>query len=340
MKTSSFDYYLPPLLIAQQPLKKRSESRLMIIDRNKKTINHHYFNDLIAYLNKGDTLVLNDSKVIPARLIGKKDITNSKIELLLLKELSNNKWECLIKPARKIKKDTIINFENDLLKAQCIERKDSKGCFIFFYEGNFYSLLKKIGQMPLPPYIHQTLKQANRYQTVYAKKLGSIAAPTAGFHFTKELLTAIKRKGVNITYLTLHVGLGTFKPVTSDSIKDHQMHAEFYSLEQSTANLLNKTKKEGGRIISVGTTVARVLETNFKKNHEFKPASGWTDIFIYPPYRFKAIDALITNFHLPKSTLIMLVSAFAGKRIIFKAYQIAISEKYRFFSFGDAMLIK
>lgn len=338
--TSTYDYYLPPSLIAQQPLKKRNESKLMVIDKNKKTIQHQYFNDIIDYLNKGDVLVLNDSKVIPARLIGKKEITKATIELLLLKEITKDKWECLIKPSRKVKPKTVIIFGDGLLKAYCLEKKSSVGYFKFLYEGHFFSLLDKLGQMPVPPYIRQTLKEQHRYQTIYAKKIGSIASPTAGLHFTKELLKRIEEKGVKITFITLHVGIGTFKPVTANHIKDHKMHAEFYSINQQTANLLNQTKKDNGRIISVGTTTARTLETIINKHHQFVEDSGWTDIFIYPPYRFKAIDSLITNFHLPKSTLIILISALAGKKLIFKAYKEAIAKEYRFFSFGDAMLIK
>ena len=297
--------------------------------------------NIIDYLEKGDTLVLNDTKVLPARLIGNKEETNAVIEILLLKNIEHDFWECLVKPARRIKVGTIVSFGNGLLKAKCIKELD-EGIrhFELIYDGILYEILDKLGTMPLPPYIHEQLKDQSRYQTVYAKEIGSAAAPTAGLHFTKELLKEIEAKGVNICYITLHVGLGTFRPVSTSNILEHKMHSEYYSMSSEVAKTLTETRKNGHKIIAVGTTTTRTLETVMSKSNEFKETSGWTDIFIYPGYKFKAIDALITNFHLPKSTLIMLVSAFAGKDKILNAYKIAVSKKYRFFSFGDAMFIK
>ena len=341
MNVADFDYYLPEELIAQTPLKVRDSSRLMVMDRNTGEIEHHVFTDIIDYLNKGDTLVLNDTKVLPARLIGVKEETNAVIEILLLKNLESDIWECLTKPARRIKVGTIVSFGNGELKAKCIyEGEEGIRHFELLYSGILLEILDKLGTMPLPPYIHEKLKDQSRYQTVYAKEVGSAAAPTAGLHFTKGLLKRIEEKGVNVCYITLHVGLGTFRPVTVSNIKDHQMHSEYYSMKKKVANLLNETRKNGKKIIAVGTTTARTLETIRRDYEEFVECSGWTNIFIYPGFDFKGIDALLTNFHLPKSTLIMLVSAFAGKENILKAYEIAVEERYRFFSFGDAMFLK
>ena len=337
MKTSEFDYELPLELIAQTPLEKRDESRLLVLDKKTGSIKHEVFKNIINYLNEDDILVVNDTKVIPARLYGEKEETKALIEVLLLKEISNNKWECLTKPAKRIKVGTVVNF-GDLLKMKCVEVKE-EGIRIFElkYEGILYEILDKLGTMPLPPYIHEQLESKNRYQTVYAKNNGSAAAPTAGLHFTEELLEKIKEKNVEIANVTLHVGIGTFRPVKVEKIEEHHMHQEFYQMSSDTANVLNNAK---GRIISVGTTTTRTLETIKNLYGKFIECSGWTDIFIYPGYEFKAIDALITNFHLPKSTLMMLVSALAGKENIMKAYKIAVEEKYRFFSFGDSMFIK
>ncbi|MCI5836080.1 MAG: tRNA preQ1(34) S-adenosylmethionine ribosyltransferase-isomerase QueA [Firmicutes bacterium] len=339
MKTEDFDFYLPEDLIAQTPLKQRDSSKLLVLDKKTGEIEHKHFTDIIDYLKKGDVLVLNDTKVIPARIIGVKEETNAVIELLLLKDEGNNVWECLTKPAKRVKVGTIINF-SDALKAECIEVKD-EGIRIFklIYEGILYEILDKLGEMPLPPYIHEKLKDKDRYQTVYAKNIGSAAAPTAGLHFTKELMEKIKEKGVIITYVTLHVGLGTFRPVNVEDVTKHKMHSEYYVMNKITANILNNAKKNNNKIISVGTTSTRTLETIMSLYGEFKECSGNTDIFIYPGYKFKAIDSLITNFHLPKSTLVMLVSALAGKENILNAYKVAVQNKYRFFSFGDAMYI-
>ena len=340
MTTEDFDFDLPENLIAQTPLKKRDSSRLLVLDRKTGEINHKHFTDIIDYLNEGDTLVLNDTKVIPARLIGIKEETSAVIEILMLKEVKSNIWECLVKPAKRVKMGTVINF-GDELSCKCIFKGEEGIChFELIYNGILYEILDRLGEMPLPPYIHEKLKDKDRYQTVYAKNIGSAAAPTAGLHFTSELLLKIKEKKVNIAYITLHVGLGTFRPVSVTNIQDHKMHSEFYSMSKSTADLLNKTRKNGHKIISVGTTTTRTLETIMNLYGEFRECSGWTDIFIYPGYEFKAIDKLITNFHLPKSTLVMLVSAFASKENIMKCYNEAIEKEYRFFSFGDSMLIK
>ena len=341
MNVLDFDYDLDETLIAQTPIEKRDASRLMVLDKKTGEVEHKHFYDIIDYLEKGDTLVLNDTKVLPARLIGTKEETNAVIEVLLLKNIEEDKWECLVKPARRIKVGTIVTFGNGLLKAECIAEKD-QGIrhFNFIYQGIFLELLEQLGTMPLPPYIHEKLEDQTRYQTVYAKEVGSAAAPTAGLHFTKELLEKIKEKGVNIAYITLHVGLGTFRPVSVEKIEDHTMHSEFYSMTKDVADLLTKTKKNNKKIIAVGTTSVRTLETIMQKYNEFKECSGFTDIFIYPGYEFKAIDRLITNFHLPKSTLVMLVSALAGREHILNAYKIAVENRYRFFSFGDAMFIK
>ena len=341
MNLEEFDYDLDKNSIAQTPIKKRDTSRLMVLDKKTGVIEHKVFHDIIDYLDKGDTLVLNNTKVLPARLIGEKEDTKAVIEVLLLKNIVDNTWECLVRPARRIKVGTKVSFGNNLLEAECIEEHDEGiRVFIFKYTGIFYEILDKLGTMPLPPYIHEQLVDQNRYQTVYAKEIGSAAAPTAGLHFTNELLEKIKEKGINVVFVTLHVGLGTFRPVNVSNIKEHHMHKEYYQMTQEVADVLNKTKFLGKRIISVGTTSTRVLETIRSKDDKFIAASGFTDIFIYPGYKFKAVDALITNFHLPKSTLVMLVSALAGRENILNAYKIATGKKYRFFSFGDAMFIK
>ncbi len=341
MKTEDFDYNLPEELIEQTPIKDRSSSRMLVLDRESGDIEHKHFYNILDYLEKGDTLVLNDTKVLPARLIGSKEETNAVIEILLLKNISDDYWECLVKPARRIKVGTIVSFGDGLLKAKCIKELDSGiRHFELIYNGILYEILDKLGTMPLPPYIHEQLEDQSRYQTVYAKEIGSAAAPTAGLHFTKELLKEIENKGVNICYITLHVGLGTFRPVSVSNILEHKMHSEYYSISSEACKKLIETRKSGHRIISVGTTTTRTLETIMTKYNEFREDSGFTDIFIYPGYKFKGIDCLITNFHLPKSTLIMLVSAFAGRENVLNAYKIAVSENYRFFSFGDAMFIK
>ena len=341
MKTDDFDYYLPENLIAQTPINKRDESKLMVLNKETGTIEHRHFADIIDYLTPNDVLVLNDTKVMPARLIGQKEDTNGHIELLLLKNTKNNIYECLCKPAKRVKVGTIVTFGDGILKAKCIEVKE-EGIreFEFLYDGIFYEILDKLGEMPLPPYIHKKLKDKNRYQTVYAKNIGSAAAPTAGLHFTQELLEKLKNKGITICYVTLHVGLGTFRPVNVEDVTTHKMHSEFYTINEETAKILNQAKKEGKNIVSVGTTTTRVLETVMNQYQTFKACSGYTSIFIYPGYQFKAVDSLITNFHLPKSTLIMLVSAFCSKEIIMNAYSEAIKNNYRFFSFGDSMFIK
>ena len=341
MKVEEFDYYLPDDLIAQTPLEKRDTSKLMVLDKKTGKICHKHFYDIIDYLDSGDTLVLNDTKVLPARLIGEKKSTNAVIEVLLLKNIEGDTWECLVKPARRIHVGDVVSFGDDLLNLTCTEVKD-EGIRVFnaSYEGIFYEILDKLGTMPLPPYIHEKLEDKDRYQTVYAKEVGSAAAPTAGLHFTNELLERIKEKGINVVYLTLHVGLGTFRPVKVEDVTKHKMHSEFYSLSREVADILNKTRENGKRIIAVGTTSTRTLETVYDKFGEFKEDSGFTDIFIYPGKEVKSIDGLITNFHLPKSTLIMLVSAIAGKDNVLNAYDTAVKEKYRFFSFGDSMFIK
>lgn len=341
MKTDDFDYYLPENLIAQTPINKRDESKLMVLNKETGTIEHRHFADIIDYLTPNDVLVLNDTKVMPARLIGQKEDTNGHIELLLLKNTKNNIYECLCKPAKRVKVGTIVTFGDGILKAKCIEVKE-EGIreFEFLYDGIFYEILDKLGEMPLPPYIHKKLKDKNRYQTVYAKNIGSAAAPTAGLHFTQELLEKLKNKGITICYVTLHVGLGTFRPVNVEDVTTHKMHSEFYTINEETAKILNQAKKDGKNIVSVGTTTTRVLETVMNQYQTFKECSGYTSIFIYPGYQFKAVDSLITNFHLPKSTLIMLVSAFCSKEIIMNAYSEAIKNNYRFFSFGDSMFIK
>ena len=340
MKTDDFDFYLPEKLIAQTPLEKRDSSKLLVLDRETGEITHESFSNIIDYLNEGDVLVLNDTKVMPARILGTKIDTGAVIELLMLKETEKDTWEVLSKPAKRIKKGTVVKF-SDKLKAECIGLgEEGIRLFKFIYDGIFYEILDELGEMPLPPYIHEKLKDKDRYQTVYAKNIGSAAAPTAGLHFTKELMDKIKDKGIKIEYITLHVGLGTFRPVSVDDVTNHKMHSEFYQMNKNTAKVLNEAKKNNNRIISVGTTSTRTLETIMNLYGEFKECSGWTDIFIYPGYKFKAINSLITNFHLPKSTLIMLVSALAGKENIMNAYNEAVKNEYRFFSFGDSMFIK
>ncbi|MBR6690809.1 MAG: tRNA preQ1(34) S-adenosylmethionine ribosyltransferase-isomerase QueA [Bacilli bacterium] len=340
MKTDDFDFYLPENLIAQTPLEKRDSSRLLILDKETGEITHQSFSNIIDYLNKGDVLVLNDTKVMPARILGTKEDTGAVIELLMLKEIEKDVWEVLSKPAKRIKIGTVVKF-SDKLKAECIGLgEEGIRIFKFIYSGIFYEILDELGEMPLPPYIHEKLKDKDRYQTVYAKNIGSAAAPTAGLHFTKELMKKIIEKGIKIEYITLHVGLGTFRPVSVEDVTNHKMHSEFYQMSKETADVLNDAKKNNNRIISVGTTSTRTLETIMNIYGEFKECSGWTDIFIYPGYKFKAITSLITNFHLPKSTLIMLVSALAGKDNIMNAYSEAVKNEYRFFSFGDSMFIK
>ncbi len=340
MKTDDFDFYLPEKLIAQTPLEKRDSSRLLVLDKETGEIKHESFSNIIEYLNEGDILVLNDTKVMPARILGTKEDTGAVIELLMLKETEKDTWEVLSKPAKRIKIGTVVKF-SDKLKAQCVGLgEEGIRIFKFIYDGIFYEILDELGEMPLPPYIHEKLKDKDRYQTVYAKNIGSAAAPTAGLHFTKELMDKIKDKGIKIEYITLHVGLGTFRPVSVEDVTNHKMHSEFYQMSSKTAKTLNEAKKNNNRIISVGTTSTRTLETIMNLYGEFKECSGWTDIFIYPGYKFKAITSLITNFHLPKSTLIMLVSALAGKENIMNAYNEAVQCEYRFFSFGDSMFIK
>ena len=341
MKTSDFDFYLPEELIAQHPLEKRDYSRLMVLDKATGEIEHKHFYDVIEYLNSGDTLVLNNTRVMPARLIGEKSESGGKIEFLLLKRIEGDKWECLAKPGKRAKIGTEFTFGEGKLKCKVIDIVEEGNRIIeFSYEGIFEQVLDELGEMPLPPYITERLDDRERYQTVYSKEQGSAAAPTAGLHFTKELLEKVKEKGVNIAYVTLHVGLGTFRPVKVDDVNEHVMHSEFYHLEEEDAKIINDTKKNGGKIISVGTTSTRTLETIGDENGMVRAQSGWTNIFIYPGYKFKVVDKLITNFHLPESTLIMLVSALAGKEKVMSAYNEAVKERYRFFSFGDSMIIK
>jgi len=336
----AFDYHLPEALIAQTPLKNRDESKLLVLGRKTGDIEHKHFKDVIDYLDKGDTLVLNDTRVMPARLFGLKEETGAKVEMLMLTQISGNDWEVLLKPAKRIKVGNKLSFGDGKIVAECIEELNQGGRIMrLHYEGILQERLDELGEMPLPPYIKERLDDQDRYQTVYAKASGSAAAPTAGLHFTDELLNRIKAKGINIAFITLHVGLGTFRPVSVDNIDDHEMHSEYYQMDQETAKLLNETKSKGHRVISVGTTSTRTLETIMQTNEAFKAQSGWTDIFIFPGYTFKAIDGLITNFHLPKSTLVMLVSAFSSRDYILNAYQQAVKSEYRFFSFGDAMLI-
>ncbi|WP_175072909.1 tRNA preQ1(34) S-adenosylmethionine ribosyltransferase-isomerase QueA [Terribacillus sp. AE2B 122] len=341
MDIQDYDFHLPEELIAQTPLQDRTASRLLVLNKEEKTMEHCHFADIGDYFKSGDCLVLNDTRVLPARLYGIKKDTQAKVEILLLKQVEGDSWEVLVKPAKKVKVGTELSFGDGKLTAVCKELLEHGGRIVEFrYDGIFYEVLEQLGEMPLPPYIKEQLPDQERYQTVYAKEQGSAAAPTAGLHFTKELLASLQEKGVEIAFITLHVGLGTFRPVSVDSIEEHEMHAEFYQMSQETADQLTRIRENGGRIISVGTTSTRTLET-ITRDHDgkFVAASGWTDIFIYPGFTYRAIDGLITNFHLPKSTLIMLVSAFAGRDFILDAYRTAVEERYRFFSFGDAMLL-
>lgn len=342
MNVNDFDFELPEELIAQTPLLDRTSSRLLVMNKETGNTDHKHFRDIIDYLHAGDTLVLNDTRVLPARLMGVKEDTGANIEVLLLKQIEDDVWETLVKPAKKVKVGTVVSFGEGLLRAECTGILDHGGRhFKMIYDGIFYEILDQLGEMPLPPYIREKLEDQDRYQTVFAKERGSAAAPTAGLHFTDELLKEIEGKGVNIAFITLHVGLGTFRPVSVESIEDHEMHAEFYRINKETAELINITKAQGGRVISVGTTSTRTLESVADKfGGELQEDSGWTDIFIFPGYEFKAIDGLITNFHLPKSTLVMLVSALSNRDHILNAYNEAVNERYRFFSFGDAMFIE
>ncbi len=342
MKVKLFDFDLPERLIAQVPLKERDASRLMVLDKKTGEITHSTFKHVIDFLNAGDCIVLNDTRVLPARLYGVKEETGAKVEVLLLKQEEGDVWETLVKPAKRVKRGTVLSFGDGRLTAVCTEELEHGGRKIEFrYEGIFYEVLESLGEMPLPPYIKEQLDDRERYQTVYSKKQGSAAAPTAGLHFTEEILDALRKKGVHIAFITLHVGLGTFRPVSAENVEEHDMHAEFYEMSEETAALLNRVRQEGGKIISVGTTSTRTLET-IASEHDgrFREARGWTSIFIYPGYTFRAIDGMITNFHLPKSSLIMLVSALAGREHVLSAYRTAVEHEYRFFSFGDAMLIK
>ncbi|WP_050606753.1 tRNA preQ1(34) S-adenosylmethionine ribosyltransferase-isomerase QueA [Clostridium niameyense] len=341
MKVKDFDFYLPEELIAQHPMEKRDEARLLVLDKNTGNIEHKIFKDILDYLNPGDCLVLNDTRVIPARLIGSKEETGGKMEFLLLKRKEKDVWETLVKPGKRAKIGSKFVFGNGELKAEVIGMGEGGSRIVkFYYEGIFEEILDQLGQMPLPPYIKARLEDKEMYQTVYSKDQGSAAAPTAGLHFTEELLKEIENRGIKLAFLTLHVGLGTFRPVKAENIEDHDMHSEFYRITKETADIINSTKNNGGRIIAVGTTSCRTLETVGDESGEVRETSGWTDIFIYPGYKYKIVDALITNFHLPQSTLLMLVSALAGRENIMKAYENAVKEQYRFFSFGDAMFIK
>lgn len=341
MNLKDFTYNLPEELIAQEPLKNREMSRLMVLDKETGNIEHRVFKDLLEYLKSGDCLVLNDTRVIPARLYGEKEGSGGKIEFVLLKRISTDVWEVILRPGKKAKPGARFVFGNGELKAEILEVVEEGNRLVRFeYEGVFEQILDKVGNMPLPPYITKRLEDKERYQTVYSKNEGSAAAPTAGLHFTKELLAQIQEKGIKVCYVTLHVGLGTFRPVKIENVEEHKMHSEYYDISQDTCNIINQTRKSGGRVFAVGTTSCRVLETAALPDGEIKPSSGWTDIFIYPGYSFKLVEGLITNFHLPESTLIMLVSALAGQESTLLAYNCAVTQKYRFFSFGDAMLIK
>lgn len=341
MNKQDFYFDLPQELIAQEPLENRSSSRLLVLDKNTGKIEHKHFTDIIEYLNEGDCLVINDTKVIPARLIGTKKDTGTNVEILLLNRKSKDLWETIVKPGKKLKQGAIVEFGNGRLEAQIVDIVNEGNRIVEFkYDGIFEEVLNELGEMPLPPYIKTRLKDKNRYQTVYAKNEGSAAAPTAGLHFTPDLIKQIKANGINIAHLTLHVGLGTFRPVKVDNILEHKMHSEFYILDEEQAKIINQTKRNKNRIISVGTTSTRTLESCADDKGFVKAQSGYTDIFIYPGYKFKIVDELITNFHLPESTLIMLVSALAGRENVLKAYDEAVKERYRFFSFGDAMFIK
>lgn len=340
MKTHDFYYELPEELIAQTPLQQRDSSRLLTLNRETGAVEHHHFYEIVDFLRGGDCLVLNNSRVLPARLLGHRVPTMGAVEVLLLKDHGNGVWECLTKPGRKTQPGTKLSFGDGALTATVIDALETGNKMIHFeYEGIFLEVLERLGKMPLPPYIKEELQDGERYQTVYSKVNGSAAAPTAGLHFTTELLEKIQQKGVKLAYVTLHVGLGTFRPVKAEEISEHHMHSEFCMLSQETADLLNITRKKGGRIVCVGTTSCRTLESLAKEDGTFEESSAWTEIFIYPGYQFKAMDALITNFHLPESTLVMLVSAFAGRDHVLNAYEEAVKERYRFFSFGDAMFI-
>ena len=340
MKSSDFFYELPQELIAQEPLEKRSNSKLLVLDKKDGAIEHRSFTELSDYLKKGDCLVLNDTRVIPARLLGKREETGGKIEFVLLRQIEGDVWEVLLKPGKRAKRGSRFTFGNDELRSEIIEVVEGGNRLVRFeYEGIFQEVLDRVGIVPLPPYITKKLEDSERYQTVYSKYRGSAAAPTAGLHFTKEMLEDLKHKGVELAYITLHVGLGTFRPVKVENVEEHVMHSEYYILNDEAAQTISKAKEGGGRIIAVGTTSCRVLETVSNREGKIEPSHGWTDIFIYPGYQFKIVDAMITNFHLPESTLIMLVSAFAGKENIMRAYHTAVEQRYRFFSFGDAMLI-
>ena len=341
MDLNLFDFHLPEELIAQTPLLDREASRLMVLNKETGEVEHKHFPDILEYLQPGDCLVLNETKVMPARLFGEKEDTGAQIEVLLLKQEEKDEWETLVKPAKRVKIGSVISFGDGRLKAECIGTGEQGGRKLkFHYDGIFYEILDQLGEMPLPPYIKEKLEDKDRYQTVFAKEIGSAAAPTAGLHFTEELLEKVKQKGVKLAFITLHVGLGTFRPVSVDTIEEHDMHSEYYFMSDETAQLLNSVKVDGGRIITVGTTSTRTVETIASANDgKFVGSSGWTSIFIYPGYEFKGINGMITNFHLPKSTLIMLISALAGREDVLKAYEEAVKERYRFFSFGDAMLL-
>ncbi|KAA1040010.1 tRNA preQ1(34) S-adenosylmethionine ribosyltransferase-isomerase QueA [Macrococcus equipercicus] len=340
MNVNDFDFELPERLIAQTPLLDRTSSRLMLLNKATGEVTHKHFKDIIDYLTPGDTLVLNDTKVMPARLFGVKEETGAKVEMLMLKQLEGNDWEVLVKPAKRINPGSVVTFGDGKLKALCKENLPQGGRIMTLqFEGILQERLEELGEMPLPPYIKEKLEDQSRYQTVYAKAVGSAAAPTAGLHFTAELLETIKAKGVHVTYITLHVGLGTFRPVSVDNVEEHDMHSEYYEMTAETARLLNETRASGHRIVTVGTTSTRTLETIASRNDHFQEESGWTDIFIYPGYEFKGIDAMITNFHLPKSTLMMLISSLSTREHVLNAYRQAVEEEYRFFSFGDAMFI-
>ena len=340
MKKSDFDFYLPEELIAQTPLEKRDSSRLLVLDKATGALEHRHFYELPEFLNEGDCLVLNNSRVLPARLIGARE-TGGAVELVLLRDLGEGRWECLSRPGRKTKPGTKLVFGGGELTAEVESVAEGGNRIVRFdYEGIFLEVLERLGKMPLPPYIKEELNDPERYQTVYSRELGSAAAPTAGLHFTQELLDKIAAKGVKVCYVTLHVGLGTFRPVKEDEIEQHEMHSEFCIVPEDTAQIISETKRRGGRVVAVGTTSCRTLESFAKDDGTIEPSSGWTDIFIYPGYKFKCIDALVTNFHLPESTLIMLVSALAGREHVLNAYKVAVEERYRFFSFGDAMFIK
>lgn len=339
-KLEDYDFELPQSLIAQRPLDKRDDSRLLVLDRDTQVISHHHFYDIVDFLNPNDVLVLNDSRVLPARLFGVKEITNAHIEILLLKELAPDVWQCMVKPAKRVKLGDVVSFGNGELKIKAIN-KTEEGLIDFelIYEGILLEILEKLGTMPLPPYIKEKLSDQERYQNVYSKIVGSAAAPTAGLHFSEELLQKIKTKGIKIAYLTLHVGLGTFKPVSIEDITKHKMHSEYYILDEENAKIINNAIEDGGRLFSIGTTSTRTLESIYQKHQAIIPCSGETDIFIYPGFEFKVVKHQVTNFHLPKSTLMMLISAFASRELVMKAYHEAIEEEYRFFSFGDSMLI-